>query len=357
MNLCTIFLNPSRHKGTAFLFCAVVLLWEPTTNTFFESSGINAFWPLSLKHEHQLSVVGKDQMEKIIIDPLRETLLLSVKETLQTTLKEIVPQDLSDLFGNDERKKAIVLDKVAKKTYEATDGLYARLQKAGFFEFFKPNTFYLARLGAIFGGAIFLSTFALNTAVQQIQNYLSIGRSKYILPISKIGRLDRYKKRFNRFFSTKKPTVALSQDDPFVQFINTQRKHKSDTVRLAMLEKKNGFSVEKCSAAADLLNLDIVAVSAVSLLQANTGIELWNDIIQIVHKNPYKTVLVIDQAELLSTYSKEYTKHEDTVRMLASSFQSASAVFANRCIVIGLTNNSEKMVGPFEYLCNWSSQC
>ena len=302
-------------------------------------------------------------------DNLKESVATIMKEQVDPCIHELknvfdpeklrkiasfLPVDVRDLFSDDQDKKNLACEKIVAFINNQVSLFDSELHKQGFFEKVKniisPSPSYFARYGAVFGASSILAGIMVHSGYTSLHDYFQMRKSKYLLPISTIGRIDRIKDMFLQYWPLKKRCNIDADEQMFIAF-KKQLKNKSHTDQILFFEKDNQVTMHTCAATAKKLNMDFIAVSAVSLLQGNIGIELWHDIIQLVHKNSYKTVIVIDQAELLSTFSKEYTKHEELVRMLASSFQSAASVFAGRCVIVGLTNNKEKICGPFQQLC------
>jgi hypothetical protein len=216
--------------------------------------------------------------------------------------------------------------------------------------FFLPGHWYLARYGVVFGAAVWAGFNGLYFAQQALKDYLALRRPKYISPLSSLGLVDRYKhlakKLVYGLFKRKQDVQANALVDDLKKHITkglTFKKGGSFCVHNSSYKS----STHLFSALAKQVGMDFIAVSAVYLLDKKIGPELWNDIMQLIHKNGYPVLLYIDQAELLSMDGTEYSKREDNVRIFASCFHSAIPAISSKCVLVGAMNNQDVLQGPF----------
>jgi hypothetical protein len=275
---------------------------------------------------------------------------------------KILPEGIVKLFNGSEKDRQDVIQyfskNIVKGSNDAVTAVCKEAQDQKLYEnlynaliAIMPSPWYFARYGFIFGASVFAGFNGLYYAQQVIKDYLAIRKPKYLSPLSSVGVLDQYKQLIKNWiygFKKQKNDVEVQIIVDRLQtmlFINDNGKKQYNNFFI-----RNNVIYDNTrlfGAVAQKLDMDFIAVPSINLLQKNNIVEIWNELIQIIHKNNRPVLLYIDQAELLSMDGTEYSEREDNIRILASCVKSSMAVFKGKCIIIGLSRNKEDLQGPF----------
>ena len=325
-------------------------------------NNLNAKWLSLVLDSAQLKNDGKELfsfgVEKV------ETLMKKVPSTFLEEINKpenkekcskILPEGIVKLFNGSEKDRQDGAKAIVKGLNDLASTFKKEAEKQELYENVRnvlmPSPWYLARCGFIFGASIFAGFNGLYYAQQAIKDYLAIRKPKYISPLSSIGVLDQYKQLIKNWiygFKKKKNDVEVQTIVDRLQamlFINDNGKKQYNNFFI-----RNNVIYDNTrlfGAVAQKFDMDFIAVPSINLLQKNNIVELWNELVQIIHKNNRPVLLYIDQAELLSMDGTEYSEREDNIRILASCVKSSLAIFKAKCIIVGLSRNKEDLQGPF----------